>query len=103
MTVFPPGNPRLDIITAAGTVIPEGTNAPVTVTVPFGSDPNRTVVVQARNMGADVPIEVVLTPHIGPSIKILTNINNTAANPASVTVPVTFPINTPVAVNAWIR
>ena len=103
LTVFPPGNPRLDIIETAGITIPEGTNAPVVITLPFGSDTNRTVVVQARNLGGIVPIEVVLTPHTGPAIKVQTNINNSVANPATVTVPVGFPINTPVAVNAWIR
>lgn len=61
------------------------------------------MVVQARNLGGIVAIEVVLTPHTGPAIKVQTNINNSVANPATVTVPVGFPINTPVAVNAWIR
>jgi hypothetical protein len=104
MTVFPPGPAaRLDIIEAAGTTIPEGANAPVSITLPFGSDPNRNIVVQARNLGGVVPVEVVLTPNTGPAIKVQAQINNAAANPATVSVPVTFPINTPVTVNAWIR
>jgi len=103
MTVFPPGNPRLDIVQAAGTTIPEGTNSPVTITLPVGSDPNRTVTVQARNLGTVVPIEVVLTPDEGLSVTVQTQIDNLTANPATVTVPVTFPVNTPVAVNAWRR
>jgi hypothetical protein len=103
MTVFPPNNPRLDVIQAAGTTIPEGTAQPVTVNLPFGADPNRTVTVQAKNFKAVVPIEVVLTPDNGPSLKLQAQIDNTAANPASLAVPVTFPINTPVTVNAWIR
>ena len=101
MTVFPPGNPRLDIISAAGTQIPEGTNMPVLVNLPFGSDTNRTVIVQARNFNAVLPIEVVLTPDSGPGTVVQANIDNAAANPATVTVPVGFPINTPVAVHVW--
>jgi len=45
----------------------------------------------------------VLTPDTGPSVKVLAQINNVAANPATVMVPVGFPVNTPVAVNAWRR
>lgn len=103
MTSFPPGNPKLDIIAAAGTAIPEGTAAPVTVSLPFGSDPNRTITVQARNFNTVVPIDVVLTPDSGAVVRVQTQINNAAANPATVTVPVTFPVNTPVTVNAWTR
>jgi hypothetical protein len=98
MTVFPPNNPRLDIIEAAGTAIPEGAPAPVTVKLPFGSDPNRSIVVQARHFNAAIPIEVVLTPHTSAATKIQATINNAAANPATITVPVTLPVNTPVAV-----
>src|SRR5439155_10472510 len=103
MTVFPPNNPRLDIVEAAGTAIAEGTDSPVTVNLPFGADPNRTITVQARNFKANVAIEVVLTPDNGPSQSVKASIDNIAAGPASVKVPVTFPVNTPVAVNAWIR
>ena len=103
MTVFPPGNQRLDVIEAAGTNIAEGTAGPVTIELPFGSDPNRTVTVQARNFKAVLSIEVVLTPDNGSATTVKAEINNLSANPASVKVPVTFPLNTPVAVNAWIR
>ena len=103
MTVFPPGNPKLDIVQAAGTAIPEGTNGPVTITLPFGSDPNRTIVVQARNFNAQLPIDVVLTPDTGVRVTVQAQIDNAAANPATITVPVTFPVNTPVVVNAWTR
>jgi hypothetical protein len=103
MTVFPPGNPRLDITQAAGTVIPEGTNTPVTVSLPFGSSTNRTVTVQARNFGEVVPIELALVSEIGQTVRIQTNIDNTTVNPATVTVPVAFQINTPTTVKAWTR
>jgi len=103
MVVFPPGNPRLDVIAAADATIPEGTNSPAIINLPFDSDTNRTVTVQARNFNAIVPIEVVLTPDTGPSIVVQAQIDNATANPATVTVPVGFPVNTPVAVNAWRR
>jgi len=103
MVVFPPNSPRLDILQAAGTAIPEGNNAPVFVELPFGSSTNRTVVVQARNFGTNVPIRVVLTPAAGDPISYDAQINNLTANPAQVTVNVGIPINTVVAVNAWTR
>jgi hypothetical protein len=103
MTSFPPANQKLDIIAAAGTTIPEGTSTPVTVSLPFGSATNRTVTVQARNFSTLVPIEVVLTPNSGLPQKYTAQIDNAAANPATVTVPVAFPINTPVTVQAWVR
>lgn len=103
MVVFPPNSPRLDILEAAGRVIPEGTNAPVFVELPFGADTNRTVVVQARNFGTNVPIRVVLTPATGDPISYDSQINNLASNPAQATVNVGFPINTVVAVNVWTR
>lgn len=103
MVVFPPNSPRLDILEAAGRVIPEGTNSPVFVELPFGADTNRTVVVQARNFGTNVPIRVVLTPAAGDPISYDSQINNLSANPAQATVNVGFPVNTVVAVNVWTR
>lgn len=104
MAVFPGPVPRLDIVDAAGTAIPEGNADPVSILLPFGSTTNRAVTVQARDFNASVPIAVVLTPESGPSQTYQTNINNTAGNnPATVTVNVTVPVNTKVAVNAWTR
>jgi hypothetical protein len=103
MSVFGPTNPRLDIIEAAGNSISEGTNSPISITLPFGSDTNRTIVVQARDFNTTVPIEVMLTPDTGAPKKFTAQIDNAAANPASVSVPVSFPINTPVTVQAWVR
>src|SRR5688572_20977419 len=97
MIVFPPNSPRLDILQAAGTAIPEGNNAPVFVELPFGSSTNRTVVVQARNFGTNVPIRVVLTPAAGDPTSYDAQINNPTANPAHVTATVGIPINTVVA------
>lgn len=103
MIVFPPNNPRLDILQAAGRSIPEGTDGPVFVELPFGSDTNQTVTVQARNFGASVNIRVVLTPAAGDPISYDAAIDNQGANPAQVVVPVGLPLNTVVAVNAWTR
>lgn len=104
MAVFPGPVPRLDILDAAGTAIPEGNADPVSILLPFGSTTNRAVTVQARDFNASVPISVVLTPESGPSQTYQTNINNTVGNnPATVTVNVTVPVNTKVAVNAWTR
>jgi hypothetical protein len=103
LAVFPTPIPRLDIVDAAGTSIPEGTNGPVTIQLPFGSSSNRTVTVQARDFNAVVPISVVLTPDSGRAQVYLSTIDNAASNPAQATVDVTVPVNTVVSVNAWTR
>jgi hypothetical protein len=103
MIVFPPNNPRLDILQAAGRTIPEGNNGPVFVELPFGANTNQTVTVQARNFGADVNIRVVLTPAAGDPLSFDAQITNQVANPPQVIVPVGIPLNTVVAVNAWTR
>jgi len=103
MAVFPSPLPRLDILQAADTVIPEGNPAPVQVLLPFGSTSNRTVTVQARDFNAAVPINVVLTPEVGlPRVYPMT-IQNAASNPATATVNVILPANTVVTINAWTR
>jgi hypothetical protein len=103
MVVFPTNTPRLDILQAAGRVIPEGTNGPVFVELPFGSNTNQTVVVQARNFNTNVLIRLVLTPQSGDPLSYDSQIDNQSVNPAQVTVPVGIPINTIVTVNAWTR
>jgi hypothetical protein len=75
----------------------------VTIQLPFGADPNRTIKVQARDFAANVPIEVALIPDSGPSVTYTATINNTAANPAQIDVPVVVPANTVVTVQAWTR
>jgi len=103
LIVFPPNQPRLDITSAAGTSIAEGTPTSVLVQLPFGTNPSQQVTVQARNFGASVPIRIVLTPQSGNSIVIDDQIDNTTANPATKTVTATFPINQLVRVSAWSR
>jgi hypothetical protein len=103
MFVFPAVVPRLDIISAAGRDIPVGTPAPLIIQLPFGSDPSRTVTVQARDFGAKIPISVVLTPDSGPRTVVEAEIDNTTQNPATVVVPVSLPPNVLVTLNAWTR
>lgn len=103
MLVFPTPLPRLDIVEAAGTQIPEGTGAPVYVQLPFGSNTNQTVRVQARNFNKVIPVKLVLTPDSGDPVVYDLNIDNRASNPAVVNFAVTLPVNQRVTVNAWKR
>lgn len=103
MFVVPPILPRLDIISAGGIDIPEGTPDPVTIQLPFGTSTNQSVTVQARDFNARVPIELVLTPDSGLPLRFEAEINNTTQNPATVTIPVEVPPNVLITVNAWTR
>ncbi len=103
LVVFPTVTPRLDIIEAANTTIPEGNPGPVTIQLPFNSTTNRTVVVQARDFNAIVPISVALTPDSGRAVVYQGSIDNTANNPAQATLNVVVPVNVVVTVNAWTR
>ncbi len=95
--------PRLDLVEVAGTAIAEDTAGLVQITLPTGSNPSRTVTVQARNFGTKIPVEVVLTPDSGLPVVAQVEIDNTTVNPAKLAVPVTFPVNVGVTVNAWAR
>ena len=95
--------PRLDLVEVAGTAIAEDTASLVQITLPTGSNPNRTVTVQAKNFGTKIPVEVVLTPDSGSPVVARVEIDNTSVNPAKLAVPVTFPVNVGVTVNAWAR
>jgi hypothetical protein len=103
MAVFPSPIPRLDILNAAGTAIPEGAADPVYIQLPFGSSPNRTVTVQVRNFSGVVPVRLVLTPDSGDIIVIDDQIDNTTVNPAQKVIAVTLPLNVRVHVGAWTR
>jgi hypothetical protein len=103
MTVFGPVQSRLTLVSAAGQSIPEGTNAPVTVMLPFGSDTNQVIRVQARDFAGVVPINVVVTPQNGPRQVFPAEINMASGNPAFADVGVTIPLNTEAAIHAWTR
>ncbi len=101
MIVFPTPVPRLDVVEAAGTAIAEG-SGPVVLQLPFGSSPNRTIKVQARDFNARVPVTLMLTPDHGQRIVITNVINNLAPNnPASVTIDVVLPVNEQTTVNVF--
>lgn len=101
--VFPDVVPRLDIIEAAGEIIPEGQPEPVMVLLPFGSTTSRTVTVQARDFIGIVPINVVLTPASGPPVVYPADIDMSLGNPAQVIVDVEIPVNTATRIHAWTR
>jgi len=101
MQVFTPQ--KLSIVSAAGTVIAEGAAGPVNVILPFGSSPNQTVTLRARDFGGQVPVRVVLTPDNGTPLTYDATINNTTTNPAETVVNVVMPINRLVRVSAWTR
>jgi hypothetical protein len=103
MTAFRNVIPRLDIISAAGTAIPEGNADPVFVVLPLDSPTMQQVTVQARDFTGLVPIDILLTPESGDPIKISTEIDMGTGNPASVTIDIDFPVNTVVRVTAWTR
>ncbi|HAB17797.1 MAG TPA: hypothetical protein DCE44_15255 [Verrucomicrobiales bacterium] len=102
MMVFPSPAPRLDIVAAAGRAIAVD-SGPVSLTLPFGTSPNQTIQVRARDFGQVVPIRVVLTPDNGSAATFDAQIDNTSANPAEVTVPVVFPLNILTHVQVWTR
>lgn len=102
LIALPPVAARLATIEAAGNTVAEG-SGPVTFILPFGSSPERTVKVQARDFGRNVPILVTLTPDSGSPVTVEAEVDNTTVNPAVVEVPVTLPVNTLVTVHAWTR
>jgi hypothetical protein len=102
MVAIPDNIGQLDIIEAAGTSIPVG-SGPVSITLPFGSDTSQNVIVQATGFAGIVDIDVVITPENGTRVVYPAQIDSTGGSPATVTVPVEIPVNTPVIVNVWTR
>jgi hypothetical protein len=94
--------PRLDTIEVAGNAVPEG-SVPQTFLLPFGSTPERTVKIQARDFGKVIPIRITLTPDTGSPVIVDAEVDNSVNNPATVEVPVTFPVNSKVTVHCWTR
>jgi hypothetical protein len=102
MRVFPEPLPRIDLISVAGTAIPEGTTNAVEIFLPLNSPTAQDVVVQARDFTGMVPIRIALTPDSGPAVVEDATINMTT-NPATVTVNMDFPVNTPTFVQAFTK
>ena len=102
LLTFPATVPALSTIEVAGNAIAQG-GGPVTITLPFGSSPDRTVKIQASGFGRVVPVRVSLTPDSGGVQTFDADIDNATANPAVAEIPVTIPVNTLVTVHAWTR
>ena len=113
MFIFPATVPTLDIVEVAGTAVPIG-SGPVHFQLPFGSDPNRTIKVQARGWDRVVPIKIVMTPDSGVPTEFTAQIDNRSdgtvpagdgsvrpINSTVVSVPVVFPVNTLVTIQCW--
>ena len=102
MRVFADPPPSLALTHVAGMEIAEGAPQAVTVVLPNNSPANQLVRVQARNFTGMLPIRVVLVPDSGDPVIQDATINMTT-NPASADLMMNFPLNTPVAVEAFTR
>ena len=103
MYVFPPNNPRLDIIEVAGQTIPEGTSNAVTIALPPGSPTNQVVRVKATGFTNDVPITVAVVPEAGASARFNGVISISGTNVATGTVDVVIPVDSFCNLNVWAR
>ena len=103
MATFPPNDQELRLTNVAGNDIAPTETGAVTLLLPFGSDPNTTVTVEATGFSGTVPITVALIPDIGPRALFEAEIVMGAGDPATVAVPVLMPVNTTVHVQAWTR
>ena len=101
LVVFPDVVPQLRVLEAAGRLIPENSNVPVSVTLAPGAPEQQTVRVRASDFEADVKIAVVLTPNTGERRIFEATINNRNQNPAEVTVPVNVIANVRTFIHVW--
>jgi hypothetical protein len=97
------GRPQLSVVSFADKQTGTNVLAPLNVILPNGSDSNQPVTIRAENFGTVVPVAVVLTPDNGPRTVIPTEIDNRTQNPATRTLSVPVPANTPVQVRVWTR
>jgi hypothetical protein len=102
MFVNPPAGGSLNIIEAAGQVIPVPAQAGVLVDLPAGSSQSRQVKVAGSGFTANVPITVIVTPETGPSTSYDAEIPITAGA-GQVTVDVTIPVGGVSRIHAWTR
>jgi hypothetical protein len=102
MFVFPPGNPRLDIVEAAGVVIPEGANAPVSVNLAVGASTNQIVRVRGRGFTNNIPITVSVIPENGSSARFDGVIQYTG-DPSDGTVNIVIPVDILAHIQVWSR
>lgn len=93
--------PRLELLSVAGQPLPTNSVANGFILLPTGSTGDQPVVIRAQNFGTQVPISVVVAPDNGPTVTVPAVINNTTQNPATTSVTVSIPANTPVKINVW--
>ncbi len=93
--------PRLEIVSVAGRALPTNALASGFILLPPGSAGDQEVVLRARNFGTRVPVSVVVAPDNGSTVTVPAVIDNTTQNPATQTVTVPIPANTPVKIHAW--
>jgi hypothetical protein len=95
--------PRLELVSVGGRPIPESNIATGFILFPNGTSGDQPVVVRARNFGTQVPVRVVVSADNGSTESFDLLVDNTAANPATATVTVQIPANSPSRINAWTR
>lgn len=95
--------PRLELVSVAGQPLPTNSVANGFILLPSGSAGDQPVVIRARNFGTQVPVSVIVAPDNGSTVTVPAVINNTTQNPATTSVTVPIPANTPVKINAWTR
>jgi len=99
--VFPPTVPTLRLTSVAGNTVPAATAS--VFTLPTGSPTTQNVVVEATDFtGTTLDIDVQVIPDSGASTIYPATVN-LGANPASVTVPVTLPVNVATRICVWTR
>lgn len=99
--IFPPAGQRLEIVHAAGTDVPPGTNSSVLVTLPAGSSSNQLVTLRAVNFTGAFDVRVDATPENGASYRTNFTWSVGASNDATANVTVRVPGNNPTRITAW--
>ncbi|MCI0540804.1 MAG: hypothetical protein L0Z50_36860 [Verrucomicrobiales bacterium] len=102
MYVFPPNNPRLEIIEAGGQPIANGTVGIVNVQLLLGASTNQTVKLRAHNFSGRVSVEVRVTPETGQANSFRTEFD-ASTNPAEVTVDIFIVPDITHRIQAWTR
>jgi hypothetical protein len=101
MYVFPPNNPRLDIVEAAGQPIAVGITNQITISLPPGTSTNQTVKVQATGFTNNVPVTVSVVPEAGASAQFNATISVSSTNATVGTVNVIIPADSFCNVSVW--
>jgi hypothetical protein len=103
MIVFPANAPGLDILSAAGQQIPEGSGNTFRVDLPANAPLTQSITVQARNFTGIVPIIVKVIPAHGPATTYPAQIDMSSGNPARTDVTITLPAGMKNEIQVWTR